>query len=160
LALARAAAQRVARDLRAAGARDIPHGPRSATRDNPAGLTARELEVLALVADGRRNADIAAQLFLSERTVAHHVSSIRASSGCAHAARRLPRRRGRSCWKVRHPAPRRLGHPRGPPGRRRGLGPGRRRADAPRHPLDPQLPVTEIIPIADTVLVRPDPVKA
>jgi DNA-binding CsgD family transcriptional regulator/tetratricopeptide (TPR) repeat protein len=73
---ARAAAQRVARDLRAAGARDIPHGPRSTTRDNPAGLTARELEVLALVADGRRNADIAAQLFMSERTVAHHVSSI------------------------------------------------------------------------------------
>jgi DNA-binding CsgD family transcriptional regulator len=73
---ARAAAQRLARDLRASGARDIPQGPRSATRDNPAGLTARELEVLALVADGRRNADIAAQLFMSQRTVAHHVSAI------------------------------------------------------------------------------------
>lgn len=75
---ARSAAAWVARALRADGARDvvIRTGPRAATRENPAGLTARELEVLGLVAQGLRNADIAARLFLSDRTVGHHVSAI------------------------------------------------------------------------------------
>jgi DNA-binding NarL/FixJ family response regulator len=39
-------------------------------------MTARELEVLAHVAEGLRNAEIAGRLFLSEKTVAHHVSAI------------------------------------------------------------------------------------
>jgi DNA-binding CsgD family transcriptional regulator len=73
---ARTAAARVARMLRARGARDVRKGPRSSTLENPAGLTARELEVLALVAEGLRNAEIAARLFASERTIAHHVSAI------------------------------------------------------------------------------------
>jgi DNA-binding NarL/FixJ family response regulator len=42
----------------------------------PAGLTAREAEVLGLVASGRTNRDIAAALHLSERTVARHLSNI------------------------------------------------------------------------------------
>jgi DNA-binding CsgD family transcriptional regulator/tetratricopeptide (TPR) repeat protein len=70
------AAARVARALREGGARDVPGGPRASTLRNPAGLTRRELDVLALVADGLRNAEIASHLFLSEKTVAHHVSSI------------------------------------------------------------------------------------
>jgi DNA-binding CsgD family transcriptional regulator len=73
---AQPAAAIVARRLRERGVRGVPRGPRAATRDNPAGLTARELEVLALVAEGMRNADIAERLFLSEKTVAHHVSAI------------------------------------------------------------------------------------
>ena len=73
---ARPAAAIVARRLRERGARGLPRGPRPATRQNPAGLTRRELEVLALVADGLRNAEIAARLVLSERTVAHHVGAI------------------------------------------------------------------------------------
>jgi len=62
--------------LRERGVRGLRVGPRAATRDNPAGLTTRELEVLALVSEGLRNRDIAAQLFLSEKTVDHHVSAI------------------------------------------------------------------------------------
>ena len=54
----------------------MPRGAAAATRSNEAGLTARELEVLALVADGRRNAEIAARLSRSARTVEHHVESI------------------------------------------------------------------------------------
>jgi DNA-binding CsgD family transcriptional regulator len=73
---ARAAAAIVARRLRALGARDVPRGPRATTRGNPATLTARELEVLQLLADGLRNAAIAERLFLSERTVENHVSAI------------------------------------------------------------------------------------
>ncbi len=73
---ARPATTRVARTLREGGARDVRHGPRAATRENPGGLTARELEVVVLIAEGLRNAEIAARLFMSERTVAHHVSAI------------------------------------------------------------------------------------
>jgi DNA-binding CsgD family transcriptional regulator/tetratricopeptide (TPR) repeat protein len=70
------AASRVARELRQRGVLDIGVGPRSATRANPAGLTARELQVLELVTAGLRNSDIAARLFLSEKTVGHHASAI------------------------------------------------------------------------------------
>jgi DNA-binding CsgD family transcriptional regulator len=73
---AQPAAAIVAHKLRARGARNLPRGPRAQTRANPAGLTARELEVLALVRDGLRNAEIASRLFVSEKTVDHHVSAI------------------------------------------------------------------------------------
>ncbi|MEA2123595.1 MAG: hypothetical protein QOI80_377, partial [Solirubrobacteraceae bacterium] len=71
-----AAARIVARRLREAGARDVPTGPRATTQENPAGLTSRELEVLALITEGLRNADIAQRLVLSEKTVGHHVSAV------------------------------------------------------------------------------------
>jgi DNA-binding CsgD family transcriptional regulator/tetratricopeptide (TPR) repeat protein len=69
------AARHVRQALRAAGA-SVPRGPRPATRANPAELTARELEVLGLVAAGLRNAEVAAELVVSRRTVDHHVSAI------------------------------------------------------------------------------------
>jgi DNA-binding NarL/FixJ family response regulator len=54
----------------------VPRGARPATRENPANLTARELEVLTLVAQGLRNAEIADRLFLAQKTVDSHVSAI------------------------------------------------------------------------------------
>lgn len=65
-----------ARKLRERGALHVPRGQRPATRANPANLTPRELEVLSLVAEGLRNSEIAARLFVAEKTVDHHVSAI------------------------------------------------------------------------------------
>jgi DNA-binding CsgD family transcriptional regulator len=73
---AAAAAAIVARRLRERGARGLPRGPRAPTRENAAGLTARELEVVVLLAEGLRNAQIAELLVVSAKTVEHHVSSI------------------------------------------------------------------------------------
>jgi len=92
---ARPAAAAAARRLRELGARDIPRGPRPATRANPAGLTAREVEVLRLIAAGFRNAEIADRLSLSPKTVDHHVSALLAKLGAqsrseaVHTAARL-----------------------------------------------------------------------
>jgi DNA-binding CsgD family transcriptional regulator/tetratricopeptide (TPR) repeat protein len=70
------AAAVVARRLRELGVRGVPRGPRPATRGNPASLTPRELEVLALVAEGLSNREIAGRFFLSTKTVDHHVGAI------------------------------------------------------------------------------------
>jgi DNA-binding CsgD family transcriptional regulator len=50
--------------------------PRRQSRQNPAGLTRRELEVLELLSEGLRNAEIAERLVVTTKTVDHHVSSI------------------------------------------------------------------------------------
>jgi DNA-binding CsgD family transcriptional regulator/tetratricopeptide (TPR) repeat protein len=81
--------------LRRAGVARVPRGPRPATRANPAGLTARQLEVLELVVQGLSNPEIAQRLFLSPKTVEHHVAAmldklgVRSRRDAASAARRL-----------------------------------------------------------------------
>jgi DNA-binding CsgD family transcriptional regulator len=65
----------VLRDRHARGLA-VPRGPRQASRANPAGLTAREAEVLQLLADGLSYAEVAERLVLSEKTVGHHVSAV------------------------------------------------------------------------------------
>ena len=77
--------------LRRLGVRAIPRGPRSATRADRFGLTPREREVLALLSDGSTNAEIAARLVISEKTVGHHVSAVLAKMGVGsrRAASRL-----------------------------------------------------------------------
>jgi len=62
--------------LRQAGQHAVPRGPRPATRAHPHGLTDRETEVLTLLREGLPNAAISRRLFISERTVHHHVSAI------------------------------------------------------------------------------------
>jgi DNA-binding NarL/FixJ family response regulator len=52
----------------------------------PGGLSRREREVLTLVAGGRTNRAIAAELFISEKTVARHVSNIFAKLGLSSRA--------------------------------------------------------------------------
>ena len=64
------------RRLRELGARGVPRGPLETTRSNPAGLTAKEIEVLKLLTQGRTNAQLARQLHRSTKTVDHHVSAV------------------------------------------------------------------------------------
>jgi DNA-binding CsgD family transcriptional regulator/tetratricopeptide (TPR) repeat protein len=70
------AAQSLRKDMRARGLQGIPRGSRASTRLNPHGLTKREAEILQLVSKGLRNSAIAKKLYLSTKTVDHHVSSI------------------------------------------------------------------------------------
>ncbi len=51
-------------------------GPRPSTQRNPARLTNQQLEVLRLLAEGLRNAEIAETLQVSPKTVEHHVSAV------------------------------------------------------------------------------------
>lgn len=71
-----AVAGKVRRDLRAQGQSVVPARRRATTLANPAGLTARQLDVLRLLDDGLTNTELADRLYLSAKTVDHHVSAI------------------------------------------------------------------------------------
>jgi DNA-binding CsgD family transcriptional regulator len=72
---ARPAAKQIGDRLKDIGV-SPPRGPRQATRSNPAQLTSRELQVLDLLLAGLHNREIAERLYLSSRTVDHHVTAI------------------------------------------------------------------------------------
>lgn len=72
---AEATAGLIRRRLAGRGVRAVPRGPSRRTRANPVGLTGRQLDVVRLAAEGLTNAEIAGRLFLSVRTVDHHISA-------------------------------------------------------------------------------------
>jgi len=62
--------------MRESGIKKIPKGPRQSTKQNPAGLTERQMDVLKLLTKGLSNSEIAGKLFISPKTVDHHISAI------------------------------------------------------------------------------------
>ena len=71
-----AVAARLRQHLRDRGVANVPARRRAATLTNAVGLTAREVEVLALLDEGLTNAELAARLYISPKTADHHVSAI------------------------------------------------------------------------------------
>jgi DNA-binding CsgD family transcriptional regulator len=66
------------------GAASALNGPGAGVRaagEGTNGLSAREIEVMSLIADGQTNGEIAARLFLAEKTVKNHVRRIYSKLG-------------------------------------------------------------------------------
>lgn len=63
-------------EMKNLGIKHIPRGIRKSTRSNIAFLTGREMDVLQLMKEEMQNKEIAAQLYISAKTVDHHISSI------------------------------------------------------------------------------------
>ena len=117
LDIALAAGDQLVSRLRRGGARGLPRGPRPQTRENPSGLTGRELEVLALLAEGLRNAEIAEHLVVSVRTVDHRVSAILRKLNLRRAGKPPPRPcASASADQHRQPARANMGSPPDVPG--------------------------------------------
>jgi DNA-binding CsgD family transcriptional regulator len=63
-----------------------PDRPQPQAQPGPGTLSARERELVTLVAQGRTNAQIAAQLYISVNTVSSHLDRIRDKTGCRRRA--------------------------------------------------------------------------
>jgi DNA-binding NarL/FixJ family response regulator len=99
------AAQALRRQMRTRGVRAVPRGLRTSTRSNPLGLTRREAEILALLSEGLRNAAIARRLFVSTKTVDHHVSAILTKLGVPSRAEAVAMARNPRGMGGAHPDP-------------------------------------------------------
>jgi DNA-binding NarL/FixJ family response regulator len=73
---ANAVYQKMKFEMRASGIKRIPRGILKSTQSNPSLLTTREIDVLHLLKEGLQNKEIASKLFISAKTVEHHISSI------------------------------------------------------------------------------------
>jgi DNA-binding CsgD family transcriptional regulator/tetratricopeptide (TPR) repeat protein len=82
---ATAVAAKLRKALRIEGV-SVPRGKGQKTRDHAAGLTAKQAEVLELLDEGLSNTEIADRLFVSPRTVEHHVSAILAKLDSSNRA--------------------------------------------------------------------------
>jgi ATP/maltotriose-dependent transcriptional regulator MalT len=83
------AAQMLRKQMRGQGIRRVPRGARASTQVHSHGLTARQAEILALMSQGLRNSAIARRLFVSTRTVDHHVSAILTKLGVSSRAKAI-----------------------------------------------------------------------
>ena len=73
---ANAVYEKLKQEMRNSGIKSIPRGLRKTTQSNHALLTNRELDVLRLLNESLQNRDIASRLYISAKTVDHHISSI------------------------------------------------------------------------------------
>jgi len=85
------ATQLVRLKLRAAGVKRVPRGPQTWTQSHPQGLTRRQAEALRLLVEGLRNSEIASRMFISRKTVDHHVSAILMKLGVSTRAEAIAR---------------------------------------------------------------------
>lgn len=99
------AARVLRRRMRVQAVRGVPRGSRPSTRRHPLGLTRRQAEILALLSDGLRNSVIAKRLFVSTKTVDHHVSAILAKLGVPSRAQAVARAHRQLCAET-HATPR------------------------------------------------------
>ena len=73
---AEAVVKKMKYQMRSSGIKKIPRGLRKSTLSNSALLTGRELDVLQLLKEGFQNKEVAGKLYISAKTVDHHISSI------------------------------------------------------------------------------------
>ena len=90
------AARLLRRQMRVRGVRRIPRGSRPSTQGHPLGLTRREAEILGLLQSGLRSSTIAKRLFVSPKTIEHHVSAILAKLGVSSRAEAVALAHGRT----------------------------------------------------------------